>query len=508
MNYIDAYSHKDMDKNESEVILDIILKYQNKRISLMKLGESISQYFFSVIKLRRLKKEAVIICIQNILKIYRLSFFRGMLCSLLIIYFSVIRLLKFISRRFIFVMKLLLEYIEFFILFRQRCSRLKTSKKKKNILCIVRFMAIGGAEIAVLNIAKGINKGKFNFHIITTTPSSNAWTNRFQSHFQNIIIPVKKVVSENICNQYFRKIIKKLNIDIVLISNSLIGYKYLPQLKSEFEYVKTMDLLHVEESVGAIDGLEWVTPYLDQRICISNHLKEYMIQKYINSGFEDRYIKRLKIIRNGIDMREYSLNVGMKGRFRLRFGVSDNVRTISFIGRFSEEKDPLLFVDIARYVIARLPNYKLKFIMAGDGPQFEIVKNTIDKYGIKDYFILTGVIDNITELLADTHILLVVSKNEGMPFVIIEALAVKVPVISTDVGAINEVVKDGINGYLINPEHNVVEEFTSKILDLLSGQKKHQALVEKTRKTIISEYSLETMGTKYKNIFDKLLGKD
>jgi len=415
---------------------------------------------------------------------------------------SVLEILKFVMRHVLLTPRYFLEYIGFFFTFKRKCSRLKVSEGKKNILCIVFSMVVGGAEKVILNIAKGTDREKFSFHTVTSIPINNVWHDKFCPYFQNIVIPTKRVASEYISNKYFYQIIKRLNIDTVLISNSLIGYKYLPQLKSEFKHIKTIDVLHAEESSGARPELEWTIPYLDRRICISESLREYMIEAYRISRIEESYIERLRVIHNGIDLREYSPNVQMKGRFKSRFGIPEDVRIISFVGRFSYEKNPLLFVDIARRIIERSPSYKLKFIMAGDGPQSDEVKNTINKYRIKDYFILTGMIDNVVELLANTYILLIVSKSEGIPFVILEAMAMKVPVISTNVGAVHEVIKDSINGYLINLEDNVVEQFICKILGLISGRLNHSELSEKARETIVSEYSLETMGVKYQNIFD------
>lgn len=412
-------------------------------------------------------------------------------------------ILKFVIKSLLHSLKYFLEYVYFLFLFKKRCLRLKVSKDKKNILCIVPYMIIGGAEKVILNIASGTDQKKFSFHIVTTIPANNIWRNKFHSYFQNVIMLTKWVSSENVYKKYFRQIIKRLNIDTVLISNSQIGYKYLPQLKSEFEYITTIDILHCELSPGTEDILKWVIPYLDRRVFVSNHLKDYMVQKYKNYGIEDKYIKRLKVIHNGISLRKYSPHSQMKGKFKSRFEIPDDVKIISFIGRFSWEKNPLLFVDIAKNVITKSYGCKLKFIMAGDGADFAKIGNIISEYGIKDYFILTGnMSDNeVIELLLDTYALLVTSKIEGIPFIILEAMAMEVPVISTNVGAVNEIIKDNINGYLIDLRDNVVEQYACKILDLLSGSLSRDGLAKKTRKIIISKYLLETMVAKYQEIF-------
>ncbi|MCE8428056.1 MAG: glycosyltransferase, partial [Candidatus Methanoperedens sp.] len=483
-------------------LFENILKYQNNYISVSELGMAIYYSFLGFISLNR-KKNIMSIFIQNIFRIYIFRIFYisiplGLLCSLMLIYSLVINKLKFYIRIFF-------EYIDFFFSFKQNCDQLKTSKNKKNILCVVPYMIVGGSEKVILNIAKVTDKEKFSFHIITTKPANNVWYNKYNSIFQNIIIPYKRLEISNIYKMYFFQLIKSLNIDIVLISDSLMGYKYLPKLKSEFQHVKTLDVLHVEDSPGARPELKWVTPFLDRRVCISEHLREYIVEE--NKVTEDSYVDRFRVIYNGIDINEYNPNFYTKGKFKSKYGIPEDVKIISFIGRIEPEKNPFLFFDIAHNITYRSTEYKIKFVIVGDGDDLDKIRNIINNSGIKDNFILTGMIDNIAEVLADTYILLITSKSEGIPLVILEAMAMEVPVISTDVGGIHEVINDNINGYLINPENNVVELFTVKILDLLSGNLNYSAIAGKTRETIVYGYSLETMGEKYQDLFNELLQK-
>lgn len=369
-------------------------------------------------------------------------------------------------------------------------------------------MVMGGAERVVLNIARSVDSKYFSFHLVTTEPADNVWYDKFQPHFQNIVvIPRKRAVSGSICNKYLRQLIRKLDIDIVLNSNSEAGYKYLPRLKSEFKNVITMDILHVETNLGATDGLTWVTPYLDRRICISSHLKQYMVQKYKDSGIGDKYNKRLKVIYNGFDVAEYRSSARMKGKFKQRYGISADTRIFSFMARFAWGKNPLLFIDIAKQVITRSPDYKVKFVMAGDGPrkEFDKIRYAIDEYGIQNYIVQAGRVDSTAELLADTYILLVTSREEGIPFTILESMAMGTPAICTNIGAMYEVIKNNINGVLINPKSNVAESFTKKIRELLLRRQIYKTLSEKARKTVTSKYSLEIMGGEYQNVFQELL---
>jgi glycosyltransferase involved in cell wall biosynthesis len=393
-----------------------------------------------------------------------------------------------------------LEYTSFLFWSSTGSFHLNVIKGRKNILCIVPYMVMGGAEKVLLNIAQETNREEFSFHLVTTFPANNAWHEKFKTHFLNIVILNRKL--KNIYYKYFRQLIKKLNIDIVLISNSVVGYEHLPWLKSEFKNVKIMDVLHAEDWPPA-DLVELSTPYIDRRICISQHLRDYWADRYARSGPNEKYVERLRVIHSGIDTREYNPNVHQRGRFKSRFLIPQEVKIISFIGRFSDEKNPFLFVEIAKNITARFPN-EFKFVMAGDGPQFGKVKDMIKNYGLEDHFLLTGMIDDVAELLNDTYILLIVSKIEGIPLVVLEAMNMGVPVISTDVGGITEVVKNNFNGYLINVGDRAAELFANKIQDLVNGKLDYAGLAEKARKTIVSNFSVKTMAEGFQNIFNEL----
>jgi glycosyltransferase involved in cell wall biosynthesis len=367
---------------------------------------------------------------------------------------------------------------------------------------------MGGAEQVLLNILRGTDKEKYSYHIITTQPANNVWRSKFKTSFQNIVTPTNKTKDifyyDKIYYKYFRYIISKLEVNIVLITNSVVGYQFLPQLKSEFKKVKFVDVLHAENYPEV--NLESMAPYIDKRVCISNRLKAHLVKRYRKFGLGEKYIERLNVIYNGIDTAEYKADSRIKGRFKTRFSIPENTKLISFVGRLREEKNPLLFVEIAKNIMAKSPD-ELKFVIAGDGPDFDKVKNKIKNYGLENQVLLTRAIDYVPDLLNDTYILLVVSKTEGIPLVILEAMSMGVPVISTDVGAISEVVENNVNGFLINANNSdaeVVDYFTSKTLGLIMEKMDYHTFSEKAKETIISNFTLEIMGSKYEKVFEEL----
>ncbi len=116
-------------------------------------------------------------------------------------------------------------------------------------------------------------------------------------------------------------------------------------------------------------------------------------------------------------------------------------------------------------------------------------------------------VDKVDELLADTYLLLLASKDEGIPLVMCEAMLMKVPVICTDVGAINEVITDKFNGCLVGPGQydDVVQLFTNTVFDFMTGKLNYSEIAERARDTITSGYSMSVMMEGYRALFQELL---
>lgn len=401
-----------------------------------------------------------------------------------------------------------LEYFKYYFSFWLKLYRLKTSKAKKNILCIIPHMVSGGVEKVILTIAQEVDSQKFSFHLMTTLSSANEWRSKFEPYFQNIVTPAQKNINSlyrsSIYCRYISDLVKKLNIDIILISHSADGYECLPKLKEELQ-VEIVDLLH-NNVYPPIQVIIKTAPYVDKRICISNKLKDYILESYKAQGISDKYAERLKVINNGVDTQIYRVNAQTKGCFKSRYSIPQDSKLISFIGRLSEEKNPLLFTEIGARILTRPPT-KVHFVMAGDGPELGKVKTTIKNKNIDANFTLTGTIDDVVDLLNDTDIFLVVSRIEGVPVVILEAMSMGIPVISTNVGAISEVIENNVNGFLINlakSNDDLAKSFESKILDLIEGRIDYSTYSSRARETIASNFTLDMMGSKYQRVFEEL----
>ena len=126
---------------------------------------------------------------------------------------------------------------------------------------------------------------------------------------------------------------------------------------------------------------------------------------------------------------------------------SDELRIV-FVGSLSDEKNPLLAVEVFKLVANSVPA-RLRII--GSGPLEGRVRGRVDELGIGDRVEITGSVGDVTPHLSWAHVLIMTSRTEGLPAAALEAAAASVAVVAFDVGGVADAVVDGGNGRLIGP---------------------------------------------------------
>src|SRR5439155_6398546 len=120
---------------------------------------------------------------------------------------------------------------------------------------------------------------------------------------------------------------------------------------------------------------------------------------------------------------------------------------IGSVTRLAEQKDPLTFVRAAAMIARAAPD--ARFVLVGDGPLRADVEKVAAELGILDRLVITGVRRDVASLLRTFDVFVLSSRWEGLPRVVLEAMAARVPVVATDVDGVGEVVIDGESGRLV-----------------------------------------------------------
>jgi glycosyltransferase involved in cell wall biosynthesis len=378
------------------------------------------------------------------------------------------------------------------------------------ILCLVPRVVMGGSEKVVHDIVAGLTPRGFRFHLGAAQGDDDAWCRSFLTTFDNVVelpdeLDAPAGDQQEVFEAQVASLVERLGIDVVLVSNAIRAYRALPGLRDALPGLPIADILHVQHYAGTSDECISGVPYVDRRVCISEHLRAHMLEKYRAAGVDTRYDSRMGVIHNGIDTDRFDPARVRRGAFLDRHGLPAGTRLVSCIGRLSLEKRPLVFVDAALRTIEMPGHENVRFVIAGDGPEYDLMKRRIRRSGHLDRFVLTRVLDyeRVPELLADSAVAVLTSSIEGLPLVLAEAMAMNVPVVSTDVGAVSSIVEHGRTGLLVDPRSAVVARTADAIAAILNGF----APAVAPRDVIRERFSLHAMHDAWQAVLEEVTAR-
>jgi len=182
----------------------------------------------------------------------------------------------------------------------------------------------------------------------------------------------------------------------------------------------------------------------------------------------------------------------------------DGKRFVVSIGRPSYQKNPLLMVEIARRVRKRHPDVYFKLLGVGYySPMLDEMKALIHKYGMDNTFELSPWLDHDTtlQITGRAEVYLTTSRYEGLPIAVLEAKALGKPVVATGVVGNNDCVRNGIDGYLLPDDADIMAEHTCRLLDDPQLRKR---MGDAARQDFESRFLIENRIGKLEDIYRKI----
>ncbi|MEP7104018.1 MAG: glycosyltransferase [Candidatus Dojkabacteria bacterium] len=379
-------------------------------------------------------------------------------------------------------------------------DRAKFNEDKKNIMFIFPWLVAGGFDKLMLDTIAGLNPKEFNTHVFTTLLSNHTWEKEFKKLTPNMF-HLSEYVNENFYFAFIKEYIKLGHIDTILIGNSQAGFDMIPEIKKVFPKIRIMDLIQAQgmknEGGGYPKYCVQFDEHIETHIVASKMLKELMVNEYgVNPG-------KILVVHNGIDLNKFDPTKFEAGKYRKKFKMSAKDIVLSYLGRLNFDKSPEKLVEIANELINVRKIRNVKLIIAGGGPMLKELQTEVEDLKLNESVFFTDFFQNSEApyILKDTDYSLIVSEMEGMPVSTLESMAMEVPVISTKVGGIPEMVEHGRDGFLIEYGNNLVNDFADLIVSLLAEDKKIvQGIGKNARETVEREFSLKEMQKAFNEI--------
>ncbi len=329
------------------------------------------------------------------------------------------------------------------------------TEKSPRILHIITKLAVGGAQLNTLISTRDL-AGRGYPSIILTGPEkpsegdlfalAEKWNLRIiiAPHLRRSISPLNDLLALH----EIKKVIREGNYNIVHTHGSKA--RFLGRIAAaSFPRVRIVQTAHgwpFYDSMNPLMKMLYVS--LEKirfnlahiNICVSPRDRDKALQHGL--GHYDDY----RIIRSGVEFDEFRSVRGTGLIARNKLGISPDIPVVGSVMRFCPEKAPDNFLKVAASLLEEIPD--CLFVLVGDGPLMKQTEEMILSMGLQQNVLLLGSRKDVVEILPAFDAFLITSRTEGLPRALLESLAVGVPVVSTDVGGIHELIGNGRNGYL------------------------------------------------------------
>lgn len=366
--------------------------------------------------------------------------------------------------------------------------------QKVNLLFINYSFNIGGIETLILNMCKVLDKDKFNIYICSFK-EDNVLENEFKDLGIPIHIIAKKEGIDISLIFKLRKLLRKLNIDIVHTHNSAQWfYGVLACIGLHKPY-----LIHTQHSVleKGRGKLLYSLRYLAKKtafiVCVAKYVADYML----NEGRLNT--EKVKVIYNGITIDRFAVEIN-KQQIKSSLNIPHDCKLIGIIARLALIKDHRTLLDAFKYVVQKINNVKL--LVVGDGELLKKLEEYSKELAIENKVIFLGKKRDIPEILNILDLFVLSSVNEGMSITLLEAMAASLPIVATEVGGNSEVVVHNKTGILVPSQDP--EKMASAINELLTDCVKANEMGKEGKNRVLQKFSIENMVKEYQTIYNNL----
>lgn len=344
----------------------------------------------------------------------------------------------------------------------------------------------GGQEIRILQESLGMSRR--NYRVLIAAPEDSDIFKRAKAE-GIIVIPCE--FQKHNPSSFLRvlSLIKKQGVNILNTHSSNDSWVATLAARLLRDRPRIIRTRHLSTPVGKSLLSRLIYDVLpDAVITTGEEIRQRMIN---DNGFN---ASRIFSIPTGVDLNRFD-------PFKVAPAFKSKGFSIGMIGVLRSWKGHRYFIEAAEEIIRIIP--EAVFYIVGDGPQYNNIRRLIDALSLKDRVLMLGHREDIPEILASLNVIVHPSyANEGVPQSVLQALAMKRPVVAADVGAIKEVVINGKTGLLISPRS--VEEIVERVVILHKNPDYGKGLGNEGRKLIERSYSLEAMLNRIEGLYERL----
>ena len=235
--------------------------------------------------------------------------------------------------------------------------------------------------------------------------------------------------------------------------------------------------------------------FTDRIITLTDGLKQDIAERF---GVTER--QNIDVVPLGLDLSKNLNRVRNLSGWRKCLGLGSEVFLAGIVARLVPVKNHAMLIGAVAKVVKEIPDFHLAVI--GGGELEAPLKALAASLGVAGHVHFCGIVDEIEDVYADLNLLILSSKNEGTPVVLIEAVASGCPVAATKVGGIPEVLENGKYGFMLD---SVPELFAEQLAKAVRASRDIAALSSGDRQRFAANYSVAALAKRTDSLYRKSL---
>jgi glycosyltransferase involved in cell wall biosynthesis len=369
------------------------------------------------------------------------------------------------------------------------------------ILQLVTSRKSRGAEISAFLLSQELVKLGHELSWIglySVDPSEELYLANSENHDLNGN-PNKKLDLKLVLD--LRSIIKEINPDIIQANGSdTWKYAVLALIGNSKPKLVYRNISIMSHWVGKRPWIKLVYQLLAKRVdyfCSVGEIANHDIIDLLNLTKD-----KCGVIRRGISFESVDRNTG-RSFLESTFGIHSDDFVLVQVGRLSTEKNFEFSIQLVKELIEDFPN--LKLMIVGEGPEKTKLEFLVLEKEIQSSVLFLGYQkSNLSYILAGSDLMLLPSRVEGVPGVVMEAMINRVPVVAFGVGGVPELVKNGKTGWCIPPKYS--QTFVQAIQEVIAmPEEAKQKILDQAYQLVTDHYSLPQVSLQFEQFYKSLL---
>ncbi len=365
--------------------------------------------------------------------------------------------------------------------------------RKINVLQLIEGLNFGGAETKLFELIAHMDRSRFR-----TVVCSLGMGDRIKDKFTALDVKFvnfqrRRRIDPKIIWEV-AKLIRQEKIDVVMTTlfyADVVGA--LARRLSPARAVFSWETISAPEWLlqHRLIAYRFAMRFCDKVISVSNATADWLVQK--------RGVPREKIlvIPYGVNLKLY--RPGRNLELKKKIGIPPEAPVIGVVARLHPQKGHRFLIEAAQAIVRAHP--RVRFVLIGDGELRSELEELVRQTKLTEHFLFLGFRDDVRDLLQIFDLFVLPSLYEGLPNVVLEAMATALPVVATSVDGTKELIVDNETGFLVPPKDSAA--LAEKISLLLADKERSAIFGLKGRQRVEAHHSLELQVKSFQNLYEK-----